>query len=128
VSSVQHNYGVEILKNYSNDTNLINKLKANNTKVDILFIDGDHTRQAVINDWNNFKDFVNPGGFICFDDYYDDKVREKLLENNIQARKYYHPLDDSKVANEIYNSILCIPCNIDINKCDIDYIFNVLTN
>ena len=71
---------------------------------------------------------IVPSCFCILFDNYDDKVREKLLENNIQARKYYHPLDDSKVANEIYNSILCIPCNIDINKCDIDYIFNVLTN
>ena len=89
-----HNYGVEILKNYSNDTNLINKLKANNTKVDILFIDGDHTRQAVINDWNNFKDFVNPGGFICFDDYYDDiyasQVRPAVdyIVQNLDTDKY----------------------------------------
>ena len=67
-----HNYKVEIFKDFSTDINLINKLKSSNTKIDILFIDGDHSRRGVLNDWNNFKDFVNPGGFICFDDYYDD--------------------------------------------------------
>lgn len=67
-----HNYKVEIFKDFSTDINLINKLKSSNTKIDILFIDGDHSRGGVLNDWNNFKDFVNPGGFICFDDYYDD--------------------------------------------------------
>lgn len=50
----------------------MNKFKTDNTKIDILFIDGGHSRACVLNDWNNFKDFVNPGGFICFDDYYDD--------------------------------------------------------
>ncbi len=65
-------YKYEVFNQFSTDKNLINKLKSNNTKVDILFIDGDHTRQAVINDWNYYIDFVNPGGFICFDDYYDD--------------------------------------------------------
>lgn len=89
-----HNNKYEILKNYSSDTNLINKLKANNTKVDILFIDGDHTRQAVINDWNNFKDFVNPGGFICFDDYYDDiwspevRLGVDYIVSNLDKTKY----------------------------------------
>jgi hypothetical protein len=89
-----HNNKYEILKYYSNDTNLIEKLKANNTKVDILFIDGDHTRQGVINDWNNFKDFVNPGGFICFDDYYDDiyspEVRPAVdyIVKNLDTEKY----------------------------------------
>lgn len=67
-----YNYKFEIFKQFSTDKSLINKLKMNNTKVDILFIDGDHTRQAVLNDWNNYIDFVNSGGFICFDDYYDD--------------------------------------------------------
>ena len=67
-----HNYRVEVSRQYSTDHSLLNKLKQDNTKIDILFIDGDHSRNGVLNDWNNFKDFVNPGGFICFDDYYDD--------------------------------------------------------
>lgn len=67
-----HDYKVEVAKQYSTDPSLLNKLKTDNTKIDILFIDGDHSRAGVLNDWNNFKDFVNPGGFICFDDYYDD--------------------------------------------------------
>ena len=67
-----HNYRVGVSRQYSTDPSLLNKLKQANTKIDILFIDGDHSRAGVLNDWNNFKDFVNPGGFICFDDYYDD--------------------------------------------------------
>ena len=39
--------------------------------IDILFIDGDHTRQGVFFDFINYKDFVNSGGFIVFDDYND---------------------------------------------------------
>jgi len=40
--------------------------------VDILFIDGDHKYNAVIKDFENYKDLVLPGGFIVFDDYLDD--------------------------------------------------------
>ena len=69
---------------------------------------------------------IVPSCFCILFDNYDDSIREKLLENNLQARKYYHPLDDSKVANEIFDKILCIPCNIDMDKSDIDMIFNIL--
>lgn len=55
----------------STDTNLLNKFKNNNLKIDILFIDGVHRYDEVVQDWNNYKDFVNPGGFIVFDDYCD---------------------------------------------------------
>lgn len=41
-------------------------------KIDILFIDGDHSLDGVLNDFNLYKDLVNVGGYIVFDDYYDD--------------------------------------------------------
>lgn len=39
--------------------------------VDILYIDGDHSYNAVIEDFLNYKEFVNKGGYIIFDDYND---------------------------------------------------------
>lgn len=69
---------------------------------------------------------IAPSCFCILFDNYDDKVREKLVENNIQARKYYHPLDNSKIANEIYDKILCIPCNVDMNISYLDQIFHLL--
>jgi len=90
-------------------------------------------QKMVKNNITHFKLFssfhdgvIVPSCFCILFDKYDDKIREKLSENNIQARKYYHPLDDSKVANEIFNNILCTPCNIDMNKRDIDKIFEIL--
>lgn len=58
----------------------------------------------------------------------NDIVIDKLIKNNISARKYYHPLDNSKNANLIYSRIVCIPCNCDMNLEDIDNIFNLLLN
>ena len=87
-------YSFEIHKQFSTDPSLLNRLKLNNTKVDILFIDGDHSRHGVLNDWNNFKDFVNPGGFICFDDYYDDiwspevRIGVDYIVENLDKTKY----------------------------------------
>src|SRR6056300_1738942 len=39
--------------------------------VDILFIDGDHSRGGVLSDWVNYRSLVKPGGYIIFDDYSD---------------------------------------------------------
>lgn len=41
------------------------------SEIDILFIDGDHSYQGVINDFNLYEDLVKDGGFIIFDDYND---------------------------------------------------------
>ena len=67
-----HNNNIKILKYFSNDKNLHNEIK--DLKIDILFIDGCHKYQSVINDFNNYKDKVNNGGFIIFDDYLDYKT------------------------------------------------------
>jgi cephalosporin hydroxylase len=37
-------------------------------QVDFLFIDGDHTEAGVTADYNDYKDFVRPGGLIAFHD------------------------------------------------------------
>jgi len=48
------------------------KILGYSDKIDLLFIDGDHCLEGVLNDFNLYKDLVNVGGYIVFDDYYDD--------------------------------------------------------
>lgn len=71
---------------------------------------------------------IVPSCFCVLFNNKDNSIRiiKKLLDNNIISRKYYHPLDNSKVANEFFNSIICIPCNIDMNKNHIDQILDIL--
>lgn len=40
----------------------------NGEKADFLFIDGDHTEAGVEADYNDYKEFVRPGGLIAFHD------------------------------------------------------------
>lgn len=40
----------------------------NGEKADFLFIDGDHTEGGVEADYNDYKEFVRPGGLIAFHD------------------------------------------------------------
>lgn len=64
---------------------------------------------------------------ILFDNPSDSlKTEEKLLKNNIFCRKYYHPLANTKISSEIFSKILCLPCNIDISKENIQKIIELL--
>lgn len=39
--------------------------------VGVLLIDGDHSREAVLRDWETYREYVAPGGYVLFDDYGD---------------------------------------------------------
>lgn len=41
--------------------------------LDFLFIDGDHTRAGVEQDWNDYRDLVRDGGLIAFHDVRDSE-------------------------------------------------------
>ncbi len=65
------NRSVTIHCQYSSDFAFLQQLKREGFKTDILFIDGDHSYEAVLNDFYGYADFVNVGGFVVFDDYED---------------------------------------------------------
>lgn len=55
----------------SMDAKIVSEVKSKISHVDILFIDGDHSYNAVISDFKNYSDLVSSGGYIVFDDYLD---------------------------------------------------------
>jgi hypothetical protein len=52
---------------------MVNALKGFINEIDILFIDGDHSYQGVINDFLLYEELVKKGGYIVFDDYNDSQ-------------------------------------------------------
>ena len=60
------------LEGNSQTYEMVDRLKELTNEVDILFIDGDHSYQAVINDFMLYEGLVKSGGFIVFDDYNDE--------------------------------------------------------
>lgn len=68
-----NNYLYKIYSNFSSDISILNIFKDINLEIDILFIDGNHCFKNVLDDFNNYKDFVVSGGYIIFDDYLDKK-------------------------------------------------------
>ena len=64
----------KLFKGNSHDGKTINNVKANVKKVDLLFIDGDHTERGVKKDFNDYSPLVRNGGIIMFDNYGQPKV------------------------------------------------------
>ena len=53
----------------STDPAFLAQLEAERFACDILFVDGDHSYAQVRADWDAYRGFVRPGGFLVFDDY-----------------------------------------------------------
>ena len=74
----------------------------------------------------HYNEIIVPSCLCILFDNYDDNIRLKLLENNIYCRKYYYPLKNTKVACEIFDSILCISFTTETTKENIDEIFEIV--
>jgi predicted O-methyltransferase YrrM len=61
----------EFIHGSSHDPKTLEIVKNQISEIDLLFIDGDHSYEAVIKDFELYKDLVVPGGYIVFDDYFD---------------------------------------------------------
>ena len=69
---IQGNSQLIEAKNQVVDTLAKSRVLGYSNKIDILFIDGDHSLNGVIADFNMYSDLVVVGGYIVFDDYYDN--------------------------------------------------------
>jgi predicted O-methyltransferase YrrM len=67
------------LKGSSQMPEMVNRLKELTNEIDILFIDGDHSYQAVINDFRLYEGLVKSGGYVIFDDYRDEGCPETKI-------------------------------------------------
>lgn len=62
------------------------------TDVDFLFIDGDHSKEGCLFDFENFEKLIKPGGYLAFHDY-NPKRKELgptfVVEQVVSKRKNY---------------------------------------
>jgi dTDP-4-amino-4,6-dideoxygalactose transaminase len=69
---------------------------------------------------------ITPACFPLLFNKYNDNIRLKLLEKGVLCRKYYHPLENTPTAINIYDKILCIPCTKDMDESQIIYILEII--
>jgi len=93
-----HKHDWVLYDKLSQDPQLLAKLKGECLKVDLLFIDGEHSSEAVSRDFNNYHEFVNKGGFIVFDDYGCAPSVKKAVDGIV-----------AKINKNKYTIIGCLP-------------------
>lgn len=61
-------------------------------QIDVLFIDGDHSKNGVMRDYSMYEPLVRPGGAIVFDDYNDARWSPgvKVAVNRIANKACIH--------------------------------------
>ena len=64
-----------------------------NEAIDLLFIDGDHSRWGVEDDYQRYRGFVRPGGVIAFHDV-NDSDRNRL--NGLGVADFFQSLPEPK--------------------------------
>jgi cephalosporin hydroxylase len=83
----------------------VGKLRSLINEADILFIDGNHTYNYVISDFNNYKDFVKKGGYIIFDDYMDFEYSPEVHPAVNDIVKNLSPNEYEIIGSLVYEQI-----------------------
>jgi predicted O-methyltransferase YrrM len=82
----KNNCNITLIKGNSYYDNTENNYKnVSINLIDLLFIDGDHTLDGVKNDFERYSKYVKKNGFIIFDDYHHNDIKnycDNLLNNN----------------------------------------------
>jgi predicted O-methyltransferase YrrM len=121
-----NNYECKLVKANSQTKSTIDLVKEYFPEgIDLLFIDGDHSYNGIINDFNNYFPLVNTGGYIVFDDYLPytlnnnerdaPKAINKIVFNNKDTIVNIGLIDD---VVEIYKQ----KNMINLNGRNLDYI------
>lgn len=82
-SNVNHfnksNNSFNYLEGNSQTSEMVNRLKNITQEIDILFIDGDHSKEGVMNDFLLYNEMVVSGGYVVFDDYNDSEFSPEVF-------------------------------------------------
>jgi hypothetical protein len=83
-------------------------------KIDVLFIDGDHSFDGVLADFNMYVDLVDVGGFIVFDDY-NDIVYSPEVKQAVDS--ILPSLVDFEVIGTLDNNLGAYPSELKEGNC-----------
>ncbi len=76
----------EFFNRYKDGVPIYNNYKKIVNKYALVFLDGPHTTELVLNEFNFFKDKIDKGGIIIFDDIHQyphmEKLDQYIRENN----------------------------------------------
>lgn len=109
-----YNNRFDYIQGFSQEEGTKEALKSIITKIDILFIDGGHSREAVLNDFTMYQELVNPGGYIIFDDYNDFICSPEV---KIAVDELLPTLENYQVIGTFSNILQAFPKDLTEGNC-----------
>ena len=97
-----YNHEFKLVKGSSHDKDIINYVHSKYPIVDLLFIDGDHTKKGVLQDWNNYFSLISKGGIVIFDDYWSGDLSTRTWKKEFNDGTAW--MDVVGAVDEITNS------------------------
>lgn len=90
METTTRNLMAEEIKPFRGDLRMFFQQASPDFRCRLAFIDGDHSREAVINDISLVEKFMLPGGWICFDDAFTsyEGVNQAICEKIIGNPRY----------------------------------------
>jgi predicted O-methyltransferase YrrM len=88
METTKRNHLTEEVKPFRGDLRMFFEQAPPNFRCRLAFIDGDHSRDAVVNDISLVEKFLLPGGWICFDDAFasyvgvNQAITERIIGNS----------------------------------------------
>lgn len=118
LSNVSNNNPLENEFHYvegdSSDESVVNQVKELMPEVDILFIDGGHKYQSVIDDFKMYSQLVVPRGYVVFDDYND---HEYSPEVKMAVDDIVKDLEGYELIGTIENTLGARPASLKSGNC-----------
>lgn len=87
--------------------------------IDILYLDGSHELENILEDWDLYAPLVNKNGYIVFDDYNDIKYNPQIhnivfdIAQNLLGSEYAAGIKEYKIIGTIKNTLGAY-CSYDI--------------
>lgn len=89
---IVYHHSYSLIKGSSYDKNTVTKFEKLGFKIDLFFIDGDHSYKGVTADFNAYKKYINPGGFVVFDNYGEEgvwpEVKQAVSDINFKSENF----------------------------------------
>ena len=118
LSNVSNNNPLENEFHYvegnSSENTVVSQVKELMPQVDILFIDGDHRYQSVVNDFEIYSPLVTPNGYVVFDDYNDS---EHSPEVQLAVDDIVKGLEGYEIIGTIENTLGARPASLKSGNC-----------
>jgi dTDP-4-amino-4,6-dideoxygalactose transaminase len=104
--------------------NNLEMIFAHHSKLITYFISKKPSSIGMLTNYSNYSECLN----LCIPITFKDSVTtDNFIASNIEAKKYYYPLDDKLyVSKNLYDRIICLPLTIDMTCDDIDKYIDII--